>query len=241
MMKKAPLFVLSLILCFAVAACQKTGDIAQETDDMYSAYSQALYNLIRDNKLPDGTDAPELTGDVSLNKFAISDIDGDGKDELILIWTNTYGAGQTGYVFAYDPEAKTLRTELTEFTCLTFYDNGMVKALWSHNQGRAGSDFWPYNLYKYVPETDSYGLVGMVDAWDKNYPGVDDQPFPSDIDKSGTGFVYYIMEDGQYDTSHPVDASEYNEWLNSYLEDAKEIEVRYMDLTEENVRTLTRS
>ena len=41
-----------------------------------------------------------------------------------------------------------------------------------------------------------------------------------DIDKSGTGFVYYIMEDGQYDNTHPVDASEYNEWINTYDGDA---------------------
>ena len=121
------------------------------------------------------------------------------------MYTDTYMAGQTGYVFAYNEQTKKLNTELSEFPSLTFYDNGAVKAEWSHNQGRAGDNFWPYSLYQYAPETDSYALIGMVDAWDKTYAQTDDQnnPFPSDIDKSGTGMVYYIMENGEYDTSPP--------------------------------------
>ncbi len=209
-------------------------------DDTYDAYAAALENLIQNNILPDGTEGGELMGDMSDNKFAVYDVDNDGKDELIILYSTTVSAGMAGYIFAYDSEAGVLQTELQEFPSLTFYNNGIVKALWSHNQGRAGDNFWPYNLYQYNPDSDSYVLVGMVDAWDKNYPGADDQnnPFPSDIDKSGTGYVYYIMEDGQYDDTHPVDASEYNEWINAYLGDASEIQIQYMDLTEENISQL---
>ncbi|MEA4813539.1 MAG: hypothetical protein VB112_01345 [Oscillospiraceae bacterium] len=210
---------------------------AGQLDDMYNAYSDALENLTKNNILPDGTDAAELSGDMAQNKFALYDVDNDGKEELILMYTNTYMAGEAGYVFAYDSETKKLKTELSEFPMLTFYDNGIIKAGWSHNQGLAGDNFWPYSLYQYVPETDSYELVGMVDAWDKSFSGTDYQnnSFPSDIDKSGTGFVYYIMEDGKYDTTHPVDASEYNAWVSTYIGNASEIEIQYMDLTEENI------
>jgi hypothetical protein len=210
---------------------------ADNLGDMYSAYTAALENLIQNRILPDGTEAAELSGDMAQNKFALYDVDSDGKEELLLMYTNTYMAGQAGYVFAYDAATKKLHTELSEFPMLTFYDNGTIKAGWSHNQGRAGDYFWPYSLYQYEPETDSYVLVGMVDAWDKNYPGADNQenPFPSDIDKSGTGFVYYIMKDGQYDTTHPVDASEYNAWFNTYIGNASELQIRYMDLTKENI------
>jgi hypothetical protein len=243
--RKIAILVFALALCLATTACNapvdtpaEPGDTGDELDNTYSAYSDALRNLFENKVLPDGTDAPELLGDISLNQFAIYDVDCDGKDELILIWTNTYTAGQTGYIFAYNPKTRELRTELSEFTCLTFYDNGIVKALWSHNQGRAGSEFWPYNLYQYVPETDSYVFVGMVDAWDRRYGGTNpDESFPSHIDKSGTGYVYYIMEDGRYDTSHPVDASEYNAWVDTYLKKASVIEVGYMDLTDENIRS----
>ena len=212
-----------------------------QNDELYAAYSDALNTLVKTHKLPDGTDAAELTGDMANNKFALHDVDNDGKVELLLMYTDTYMAGQTGYVFAYDEQTKKLNTELSEFPLLTFYDNGAVKAEWSHNQGRAGENFWPYSLYQYAPETDSYALIGMVDAWDKTYAETDDQnnPFPSDIDKSGTGIVYYIMENGEYDTTHPIDASDYNAWVSTHIANASQIQIQYMDLTEENILQIT--
>lgn len=206
-------------------------------DDMYHAYFTALENLIKNHILPDGTDGGEQLGDMSENMFAVHDVDNDGKKELILLYSTTITAGMAGYVFAYDSEARALQTQLHEYPALTFYNNGTVKAPWSHNQGRAGDYFWPYSLYQYVPDSDNYVLVGMVDAWDKSYAGADDQnnPFPGDIDKSGTGIVYYIMEDAQYDDTHPVDASEYNEWINAHIGGASEVQIQYMDLAEENI------
>ncbi|HBT65303.1 MAG TPA: hypothetical protein DEB10_11665 [Ruminococcaceae bacterium] len=215
----------------------KSDNPVNNPDDMYHAYFTALENLIKNHIIPDGTDVEEQLGDMSENMFAVHDVDNDGKEELILLYSTTITAGMAGYVFAYDSKAGVLQTQLYEYPALAFYNNGIVKALWSHNQGRAGDHFWPYNLYQYVPESDKYVLVGMVDAWDKNYAETDDQnnPFPGDIDKSGTGIVYYIMEDGQDDDTHPVDASEYNEWVGAHIGDALEIQIQYLDLTEENL------
>ncbi len=116
---------------------------ADNRDDMYHAYFTALENLLKNHILPDGIDAGEQLGDMSENKFAVYDVDNDGKEELIVLYSTTITAGMGGYIFAYDSEAGALQTELHEFPSLTFYNNGIVKALWSHNQGRAG-DFWPY-------------------------------------------------------------------------------------------------
>jgi uncharacterized protein YheU (UPF0270 family) len=215
---------------------EKTAD---NLNDMHAAYYTALENLIQNHILPDGTDLGEEGRDMAENKFALYDVDNDGKEELLLMYTNTIVAGQKGYVFAYDGDTKQLHTELCEFPILTFYDNGIIKAGWSHNQGRGG-EFWPYDLYQYAPDSDSYAMVGMVDAWDKRTTETGNQknPFPVDIDKSGTGFVYYIIEDGHvrdYDKDTPVDASVYNEWINGYIGNASEIQIQYRDLTEENI------
>ena len=218
----------------AVTDTSTEADKSDHLADMYNVYADALENLLQNQILPDGTQAE---GDMAQGKFALYDVDNDGKKELLFMNTNTYMAAQAEYVFKYDPEAKKLQTEFSEFPALTFYDNGIIKAEWSHNQGLAGDNFWPYSLYQYAPETDSYVLVGMVDAWDKNRSKTDYQnnPFPSEIDKSGTGIVYYIMKDGQYDTTHPVDISEYNTWINAYIGNASEIQIQYMDMTEDNI------
>lgn len=270
-MKKILLLIFSAALCVTFAACNNsqvdidgnggnslphTVPTVQETeedkrlesdkpvdsfDNMYDAYFAVLENLIQNRILPDGIDPCEQSGDMSENEFTVCDVDNDGRDELILIYTTTCGANWAGYVLDYDEETKELKTQLKEFTMLTFYDNGIVKAGWSHNQGLAG-DFWPYSLYQYVPDSDSYILVGMVDAWDKNYfrseEDIKNNPFPSDIDKSGTGFVYYVMEDGKYDNTHPIDVSEYNEWIGAHIGDASKIHIQYKALTEENISQL---
>jgi len=258
-MKKIWILTLSVALCATLAACSGSETpplpasptapaaatdtpaepAAGTLDEMYKAYISALENLIQNQILPDGTDGGTQYGDMSENKFAVCDVDNDGREELLLLYTTTSEGGWAGFVSGYDAQTKKLRTKLRDSTFLTFYDNGIIRANWGSNQ-RLGGDFWPYSLYQYAPDSDSYGFVGMVDAWDKNYPVEDPQKnaFPSDIDKSGTGFVYYIMNDRQYDNSHPADASEYNKWVDAYIGEASEIQIRYMDLTEENILRL---
>lgn len=205
--------------------------------EVYGAYQAALENMIQNHVFPDGSDVQIMDSeDITQNQFAIYDVDNDGQVELLLMYTNTAMAGQAGYVFSYDDQTEKIQSQLLEFPSFTFYDNGVVKAGWSHNQG-FGGDFWPYSLYQYQPDSDSYQFVGMVDAWDKKVTQRDGEanPFPEDIDQSGTGFVYYIMEDERYDNTHPVDASVYEAWIGSYIADATEIQIRYMDLTQENI------
>ena len=125
------------------------------------------------------------------NQFAVWDVDGDGREELILLYTTT--AGERGFVFDWDEASGELRTQLEEFPLLTFYENGAVMAGWSHNQGKGG-DFWPYFLYQYLPETDGYQQVGAVDAWDRAL-GI--EGYPDQVDRSGTGFcLLYLRGSG---------------------------------------------
>ena len=148
-------------------------------------------------------------------------------------------AGMTEVVFGYDGE--TVYEELSEFPSLTFYDNGIVEAGWSHNQGLAGR-FWPYEVYRWDREKDVYRHFGGVDAWDRslreeNYDG---EPFPADADADGDGFVYYILPDGwngQYDMP-AVDGQDYENWRSAYLDGAKEVEILRSGLTEENIAAL---
>lgn len=215
-------------------------EISSVTDDesMKAAYVSILEEIYYNHTFPDGEDYGFFdSSHISDNKFAVCDIDQDGKDELIIQYTTTYMAGMVELIYDYDKESDTVRTELVEFPAIIFYDNGVIEAGLSHNQGLAG-DFWPYNLYQYEPDSDAYIMVGMIDAWDMSYAEKDfnGNPFPEEIDADGDGIVYYIITDGTYGT--PVDLEEYNQWRRSYVGEAKEVDVPYLNLTAENIESI---
>lgn len=176
--------------------------------------------------------------DLSTERFAICDVNGDGKDELITQRNNTYVAGQVERV--YDADGNEL---LAEYPMPTYYDNGYVTAGWSHNQGVSGDKLWPYTLYRYDVSAGKYVPEAAVDGWDKSirdtYLSYDETtiPFPDDVDKDGDGFVYYIItEEGGYAPVYgePMDYADYALWAARYL-GANRWDVTYYPLTEKNI------
>ena len=79
---------------------------AEEIAKAREAYKQALFTILNDLKLPDGTELYfDGIGEFSQNKFAIHDVDEDGREELILSYVTGPMSGQGKYVFGYNPEA----------------------------------------------------------------------------------------------------------------------------------------
>ncbi|WP_455580976.1 hypothetical protein [Dysosmobacter sp.] len=219
--------------------------LTEESTSARKAYAAALKTLLDTNVLPDGTDFSDgYIGSIqdrermAENKFTVYDVDGDGREELVLLYAAAPAmAGMAGFVYDYDAQKQALRSQLTEFPALTFYENGAVKADWSHNQGKAGEGFWPYNLYLYDQETDSYQEAASVDAWDREtFP----EEYPSTADTSDTGRVYYIYRDlaAEWDQIDPVDESAYQSWLDDCLGGAGELSLPYLSLTAEHIQSL---
>lgn len=180
----------------------------------------------------------EGTEDLSAERFAICDVNGDGRDELITQRNNTYMANQLERV--YDEDGREL---LAQYPFMTYYDNGYVTAGWSHNQGAAGDKLWPYTLCRYDSSEGKYVQEAAVDGWDKSlrdtYLSYDETiiPFPENVDKDRDGFVYYIItEAGGYAPVYgePIDYADYALWAARYL-GANVIDVPYYPLTEENI------
>ena len=180
----------------------------------------------------------EGTENLSSENFAICDVNGDGKNELIIQRNSTYVAGQVERVYSANGNEL-----LAEYPMTTYYDNGYVAAGWSHNQGVAGDKLWPYTLYRYDSSAGKYVQEAAVDGWDKSLRDTclsyDETiiPFPEDVDKDGDGFVYYIItEAGGYAPVYgePMDYADYALWVSRYLE-ANVIDVPYYPLTEENI------
>lgn len=212
-----------------------------------AAFAQVLRAAHDQQILPDGT---ELEGGsiegIEGNLFALHDVDGDGAEELILLWQNACMAGQTETVYGYDETAREARQELREFPGVIFYTGGAAEAPWSHNQGWAG-EFWPYTLYRWQAETDTYENMGSVDAWDR---ALVSDGFPRDVDTDEDGMIYFLLTDNWNFTAHrdpgtgaehwyyeepPVDGAAYLRWRDAVLGDAEALELSFVPLTAENI------
>ena len=215
---------------------------ALEAASPTEAYSKVLWYIFQYGLLPGQDDWPTYTYSERApgNSFAIYDIDNDGRDELL------FSLSSTTYVWEYRDSV--LYEELKAFTYgLIFYDNNVVHVDWSHSQGFAGENFWPYFLYAYNGETDLYDCIGDVDAWDINCYA---DGFPADIDQDGDGMVYYLLRNGEdrytgdyNEYGHPikkppVDGPEYEAWRDSVLRDAQPMDIPWLSLTRENISTL---
>lgn len=217
---------------------------SQASTSTRAAYGQTLEDLLFQGKLPDGTqlESSILTSAPAsgyANQFAVYDVDGDGREELLLSLFSTITAGQGTYVLDYDEDADTLHLQTQAPNRLgltpTFYENGAVFSPWSHNQGWANR-FWPYDVYQYQAETDTYQYAGSVDAWDRE---VSDQnpdfpSFPEELDVSGSGFLYYL--DGDTDT--PVDQGVYLQWLDGHTDGSSPLSIQWRSLTRGNIQRL---
>ena len=193
---------------------------AEEVQTARKTLEDAVETLRTTGTLP-GFEA-RVGGETSTEyRYAITDIDGDGFEELLLMQDTGVMASMDYLIL--DGQGGQLRAELEVFPSLTFYENGYVRADASHNQGLAG-DFWPYALYRYDAESDRYQKVAMADAWDgaihpQDYAG---NPFPKDADVSGAGIVYYVAgdgalysEDGSFAPA-PMDQADFQKWEASW-------------------------
>lgn len=202
------------------------------------AYRAVLRDLLEKNVLPGGEEL-ERFADSAPDQYAVWDVDGDGRKELLIRHTDAPMAGMVEKVYDIDPETGEVREQFSDFPGMSFYDNGVVKVEMSHNQGRAGDVLWPYVLWTYDAGTDSYVVVGIVDAWDKSLGETmgDGLRFPADVDQDGDGVVYYIMPYGGYwlEEEYAVDKAHYDLWVDTYLGGAAEVEVPFRDLTAESL------
>lgn len=220
-------------------ADERSAETAEEM--MKTAYTSVLENICFEHIFPPpiGNDLGfDEMFDPAYNKFAVYDIDQDGRTELIIIYTTTCSAGMKVFIYDFDAEMGTVREEFSEYPSVTFYDNGIVEAEWSHNHGNAADrdDFWPYNVYRYNPEKDTYMLEALVDAWSVEFAEKDSagNPFPKEADIDGDGMLYRVTA---YKLNEPIDGEEYRQWREECIGEAELIELPFLSITEENIYT----
>lgn len=166
------------------------------------------------------------------NQFAVYDVDNDGREELILYHWHTITAGNRVYILDWRSEEGILSIQYEGYPSVTFYKNGAMTERWSHNQ--TNCTFWPYFLYRYVPETDSYEEVGSVYGIDTSIPC---NRSLSEIDVSGTGIVYCIESPSSKEKEY-MDESDHLAWRDCCTEGSEEVPLTFEYLTEDNIRQM---
>lgn len=253
MIKKVFALTAALTLLTTLAACGNSDDnknvepgstqVQVDQITCHAKYKEAMQNMLDNRVFPNGEqlyvndgDEDSVWGD---NQFAITDIDGDGMDELLINFNNAPVVGEVFYIFKYDQEKDAVTEEFSEFPAVDFFDNGYVTVGASHNQGLAG-DFWPYEIYKYDADKDAYEMKYYIDAWSKEFfpEDFDGNPYPDAVDTSKTGLVYYIYEDLAKSVD-PVDKSAYDKIVAETYGPAAEVTVDYKDITQENINAIT--
>lgn len=210
-----------------------------------AAYEHILEDFYTNHKSPDGQELwmeDNTFGTIDENSFAVSDVDGDGMEELVIVFGTAPMAGMCEWVYGYDADSDSVYQELAVFPNVQYYTNGLLEAGWSHNQGLAGDALWPYSLMAYDSATRTYQVIAQVDAWDSNlrdtdYDGV---PFPRELDTDNTGAVYMITtqtEAGLWETD-TVSRSVYEAWRAGILGDAAPIKPEYLNTTLDNIHTV---
>ena len=195
-------------------------------------YREALENLRDHEMFPDGSGC-KVSGYMDDNRFAVYDLDGDGRDELIIRFDQAEEQDQIELIYDIN-DRESLFEELVCTPHVTYYEGGLVKVDAFPEDGYRG-DFRPYAVYQYDSRTDTYSLVANVDALSLGAlmaAGLEDEAFPEDADTSGSGMVYYIGSDD------PVDVTEYEAWYQSLFGSAVEIELPFYNLDENAVASL---
>lgn len=194
------------------------------------SYGEILNNIFVNRKTPAGANLFDIDG----NEFALSDIDSDGKEELVILCKNTSVAAMTCTVYDLSENEGTYE-ELSCYTDAEFYDNGIIISYFAHNQGLSGG-FWPYSVYKYNKDSDKYEFEANVTAWDKSlYPkDFSENSYPEEADKSGSGFLYYVSKDSQI-SSEPMDKSEFDKWHDEIFGSAKKLSPEFKQISAEEI------
>lgn len=252
-MKKLQKILILLVFILMLTACAKEDDddddrerkpreeAVEKVEDnekfveidkkRYEAYLDALEDIIEDNEWPEGGQVMEGSFRIEDNRFAICDIDMDGKDELIVDISSASMAGMIMQIYDYDAKEDELVSQGVFFPAVDFYDNGVVCEYASHNQGP--TDFWPYAFSWFNSKENTYVAEGSVYAEDKEYMG---DSFPADKDADGDGRIYYISEGDSKEKASTE--AEYKEWQDSYIKDANTIYIPWKNMWIHTVEAL---
>ena len=227
----------------AAEPTQPETTVPDRNDAARSAFQRALRTVHDDLRWPELPDSGNIEvwepGTIEDEQFAVTDVDGDGEEELLVSVSNTYTVGMCEIIYGYDPQTDGVRIESYSYVGVTHYP-GMLKVEASHSQGYAGDVLWPYAIAYYDEAEDSYKDAFYVDAWCKDitdYDSYTETPYPDDIDTGHDGYVYLITENGE---QRIVNRADYEKWEAEIFAQKEPLIIPWQKITTENIDALSR-
>lgn len=202
-----------------------------------AAFRVALQTYVDLGTLPgdeEGVPYSEYADGDWSDRYAILDVDGDGRDELVWRVAQTIMACVQENIYAYDEETGELSQEMGACPVCQYYRDGQaVTSGWSHATGMEGPDFWPFNVYVYNAETDAYEFIGycaQASLEAMKQMGWEER-FPAEADLDGDGIVYEISNEttGNLDW---VDEDGYRFWFENIFGTQGPMEMPWNSLDE---------
>ena len=208
------------------------------------AYQKILNTIMDNNRLVTSNsridDLLEAEwGDPEENEFAVTDVDGDGEEELLFNAKTTFSAHMGVYLIRYKGNGK---TELIDsFTSPEYYADGSIKGIQKHLPDHSGD---AYLYTKYDTKKKDWVKYEVKEYLESTFMPEDEQTFPSDKDKNNDGKVYvvsseYDPETYQYKKDEYYDnGSEFDKWTDKMFISSK-VNIRFSKFTTENIDALT--
>ena len=206
---------------------------APDKQERYEKYREALESVLNDRILPDGTELEypgavdwypwEVPEELHYDDFAIFDIDNDGKEELIISFSTAPAAYHHNYIYQYDEDTEEWHLETINTAGTPYYDNGIIIDLAYHSN--EDSIIHPYAVRRYDRLSDEYILLVYVDG----VIGDNGEP------------VYKLRGFDGEDSVTFYDQDEYDRFLEDTLGNSNEIDIPFVELTEDNIASIGNS
>lgn len=165
-------------------------------------------NLPGESDQYDATEPQEFMNE----QYAVHDVDGDGKEELLMWLSSEPSTKEKHYfgIYEYDIDSDKWITQYSEnhTNALTFYDNGT--AIWQSTDYEDIDGEWRASIYDYDMQTNSYSR--KYDIFYKEGSEED---------------TYYVTDDSDNKLSDNLPEEDMAAWVNEQI--GKEIIPVYMD------------
>ena len=214
----------------------KNNSSTKKTNKALVGYKTILTRLHNEHILGDKEVKLAESSDIENNQYAIYDVDKDGQDELIVLFTTADNEYVQGKIYGYDSKNGEVVEKMSCYPSVHVYDNGIICDDVTVALNRSADRLWPYGVWKYDSTQKKYinqGYVSEIFADDSETESEELDQFPTDKDKDNDKILYVIKKDNSDMTF--LDKDEYEKWHDGFLKDAKEVKINYKNLTLKNI------